>query len=118
MNTMQAPTTHGPSATYQDALLSRRRQVKELHPEAIILCRVGDRWEAFGEDIAPVCSAIGTKMMVRHGEPLTAFPSRHLADCLCGIIRAGNRVCMFELRDNLKGSVQSGVFSSYVSANA
>ena len=69
--------------------------LKAKHPDALILFRSNDFYEAYEED-AKVCSNVLGITLTKHsdGHNLAAFPYHALDTYLPRLIRAGNRICI------------------------
>lgn len=71
------------------------RQLKEKHPDALLLFRCGNLYESLEEDAAAVSKVCG--LTVRHGTDGTrsaAFPHFNLDTYLPKLIRAGHRIAI------------------------
>jgi DNA mismatch repair protein MutS len=81
-----------------------RRQYLELkraHPEAILLFRLGDFYEAFDEDarvVAEVCGIVLTSRPVSKGErvPMAGVPYHAAESYIAKLLRAGYKVAIAE----------------------
>lgn len=86
-----------PSAT---TMLQSLRDVKQRHPDAIILFRVGDFYEAIQEDAVESADILGLNLttMTRSNQPmqLVGFPHHALDTYLPRLVRAGKRVAIVE----------------------
>ena len=76
--------------------------MKGKHPDAIILFRNGDFYEALYEDAKPVADTLGITLTVNtDGEKIVGFPYHALDSYLPQLIRAGHRVAICDqLKDN------------------
>ena len=74
--------------------------IKKKHPDAILLYRVGDFYEVFGEDAIKVSSALGIILTKRNNGgsdiPLAGFPYHSLDMYLPRMVKAGFRVAICE----------------------
>ncbi|MFI3316936.1 MAG: DNA mismatch repair protein MutS [Rikenellaceae bacterium] len=91
--------------------------VKAVHPDAILLFRVGDFYETFGEDAIRASSILGITLTRRangsgsHVE-LAGFPYHSVDTYLPKLVRAGQRVAVCEQLEDpktVKGLVKRGV---------
>lgn len=74
------------------------REIKEKHPHAIILLRVGDYYETYCEDAEVCASVLGiTLNTMSRNYRLAGFPSPALNGYLPKLIRAGYRVAICDL---------------------
>lgn len=80
-------------------LLDQYNKIKEKHPDAILMFRVGDFYELFGKDaieFANVTGMVLTKRAEYGITPLTGFPHYGLDVYLPKMVRAGFRVAICE----------------------
>lgn len=79
-------------------LLEQYNKIKEKHPDAILMIRVGDFYELFGKDAIEFANVTGTVLTKRPEEygitPLTGFPHYGLDVYLPKMVRAGYRVAI------------------------
>ncbi|PSR11036.1 MAG: DNA mismatch repair protein MutS [Bacteroidetes bacterium] len=75
-------------------------QVKAKHPTALLLFRVGDFYETFGEDAVVAAQVLGIVLTARNNGgtdvELAGFPYHSLDTYLPRLIRAGHRVAICE----------------------
>ncbi|MFN0215371.1 MAG: DNA mismatch repair protein MutS [Saprospiraceae bacterium] len=90
-NTSGAPTT---------PLMQQYVQVKTKYPDAVLLFRVGDFYETFGEDAVKASRALGITLTSRNNGgsdiELAGFPYHSLDLYLPRLVRAGYRVAICE----------------------
>lgn len=88
-------------------------ELKSKHPDAILIFRCGDFYEAMNEDAKPVADTLGITLTVRKdGMKIAGFPYHALDTYLPKLIRAGHRVAICdELKDN-KHSISEIVSSN------
>jgi len=98
-------------------LMKQYNAIKAKHPGALLLFRVGDFYETFGED-AVVASKILDIVLTKRANgaashiELAGFPHHSLDNYLPKLVRAGNRVAICDqLEDpkSVKGIVKRGV---------
>lgn len=89
---------------------------KARHPDAILLFRVGDFYETFGEDAVEAASILDIVLTQRNNggdqTPLAGFPHHALPTYLPRLVRAGKRVAICEQLEDpklTKGIVKRGV---------
>lgn len=73
-------------------LFEQHARLKSQYPGVILLLRVGDFYEAFGDDadtLARVCNLAKT---TRAGRRMAGFPHMHLNRFLTALVKAGFRV--------------------------
>lgn len=87
----------GPAAT---PLMTQYYAVKAKYPDALLLFRVGDFYETFGEDAEKAARALGITLTSRNNGgsdiPLAGFPYHSLDLYLPRLVRAGYRVAICE----------------------
>ncbi|HSF53593.1 MAG TPA: DNA mismatch repair protein MutS [Algoriphagus sp.] len=98
-------------------LMKQYNAIKAKHPGALLLFRVGDFYETFGED-AVVASRVLDIVLTKRANgaashiELAGFPHHSLDNYLPKLVRAGNRVAICDqLEDpkSVKGIVKRGV---------
>ncbi|NNC95716.1 MAG: DNA mismatch repair protein MutS [Chitinophagales bacterium] len=82
-------------------------KIKSEHPDAILLFRVGDFYETFGEDAVTASSVLGIVLTKRSNgsaseTELAGFPHHSLNTYLPKLIKAGFRVAICEQLENPK----------------
>jgi DNA mismatch repair protein MutS len=82
-------------------------QIKAKYPDAILLFRVGDFYETFGEDAVKASSCLGITLTKRGngaaGEiPLAGIPYHSLDNYLSKLVKAGYRVAICEQLEDPK----------------
>jgi DNA mismatch repair protein MutS len=98
-------------------LMKQYFQVKEKHPGALILFRVGDFYETFGEDAIKASGILGIVLTKRGAGSsseieLAGFPYHSLDNYLPKLVRAGHRVAVCDQLEDpkmVKGIVKRGV---------
>jgi DNA mismatch repair protein MutS len=98
-------------------LMKQYYSVKEKYPGAVILFRVGDFYETFGEDAIKASGILGITLTKRGAGSaseieLAGFPHHSLDNYLPKLVRAGQRVAICDqLEDprSVKGIVKRGV---------
>lgn len=88
-------------------LMRQYRQIKSRHPDTILLFRLGDFFETFGDDAVATAAACGITLTKRNngsaGEiPLAGFPHHQLDTYLPKLVRAGHRVAVCEQLEDPK----------------
>lgn len=81
-------------------MLKSQRDVKQRHPDAIILFRVGDFYEAIQEDAVESADILSLTLVTqtRGDQPiqLVGFPHHALDTYLPRLVRAGKRIAIVE----------------------
>jgi len=88
-------------------LMKQYYGIKEKHPDAILLFRVGDFYETFGEDAIKTAEIVGITLTRRANGAasyveLAGFPHHALDTYLPKLVRAGQRVAICEQLENPK----------------
>jgi DNA mismatch repair protein MutS len=104
-------------AGQETPLMKQYNAIKAKHPGALLLFRVGDFYETFGED-AVIASKVLDIVLTKRANgaaahiELAGFPHHSLDNYLPKLVRAGNRVAVCDqLEDpkSVKGIVKRGV---------
>lgn len=105
------------AAVKETPLMKQYNAIKAKHPGAILLFRVGDFYETFGEDAIKASKILDIVLTKRangsasHIE-LAGFPHHSLEAYLPKLVRAGNRVAICDQLEDpreVKGIVKRGV---------
>ena len=84
----------------QTPLMAQYYKLKAKHPDAILLYRVGDFYETFGDDAKVTAEVLGIVLTSRNNGgsdmPLAGFPFHSLDVYLPKLVRAGYRVAICE----------------------
>lgn len=102
-----------PKKEEKTSIQKQFEELKSKHPDAILIFRCGDFYEAMNEDAKPVADTLGITLTVRKdGMKIAGFPYHALDTYLPKLIRAGHRVAICdELEDN-KHSISEIVSSN------
>ncbi len=98
-------------------LMKQYYNIKAIHPDAILLFRVGDFYETFGEDAIKASAILGITLTRRANGAasyveLAGFPHHSVDNYLPKLVRAGERVAVCEQLEDpktVKGLVKRGV---------
>ncbi|CCX47272.1 helicase family protein [Bacteroides sp. CAG:927] len=95
-----------PSLT-NTSLMQQYQEMKKKHPDAILLFRIGDFYEIFGEDAVKASEILGITLTRRaNGSDkyieLAGFPHHALDTYLSKLVRAGQRVAICEQLEDPK----------------
>ncbi len=98
-------------------LMQQHRAIKQKYPDAILLFRVGDFYETFGQDAILAAQILGITLTRRNNGVATAselagFPYHALDTYLHKLVRAGYRVAICDQLEDpkqAKGIVKRGV---------
>lgn len=69
-------------------------ELKAKHPDAILLFRCGDSYEAYNEDADDTSDILGLQVNRVPGVRWTAFPHHQLDTNLPRLVRAGRRIAI------------------------
>ena len=83
-------------------LMKQYYEVKRKHPDAILLFRVGDFYETFGDDAVVASKILGITLTQRAGAPLAGVPYHAIDTYLPRLVRAGQRVAICEQLEDPK----------------
>jgi DNA mismatch repair protein MutS len=107
----------GKSADKETPLMKQYNSIKAKYPDAILLFRVGDFYETFGDDAIKTSKVLGIVLTRRangsasHIE-LAGFPHHSLDSYLPKLVRAGYRVAICDQLEDpkmVKGIVKRGI---------
>src|SRR5689334_18762168 len=105
------------STTADTPLMQQHRAIKQKYPDAILLFRVGDFYETFGQDAVIASRVLGITLTRRNnggaaGDDLAGFPHHALDTYLHKLVKAGYRVAICDQLEDpkvAKGIVKRGV---------
>ena len=114
---MKTATAAKPQSKKHETPLNRQyNQIKAKYPGALLLFRVGDFYETFGEDAVRASKILGITLTNRNNggsnEELAGFPHHSLDTHLPKLVRAGERVAICDQLEDpalAKGIVRRGV---------
>ncbi len=98
-------------------MMQQHRAIKQKYPDAILLFRVGDFYETFGQDAVVASQVLGITLTKRNNgaassAELAGFPHHSLDTYLHKLVRAGHRVAICDQLEDpkqAKGVVKRGV---------
>ncbi|KAF0240082.1 MAG: DNA mismatch repair protein, partial [Chitinophagaceae bacterium] len=98
-------------------LMQQHRAIKQKYPDAVLLFRVGDFYETFGEDAIIASKVLGITLTKRNNgaaasSELAGFPHHSLDTYLHKLVKAGYRVAICDQLEDpktVKGIVKRGV---------
>lgn len=104
-------------ATTETPLMQQHNAIKARYPDAILLFRVGDFYETFGQDAVKASSVLGITLTKRNNgdensSQLAGFPHHALDTYLHKLVKAGYRVAICDQLEDpkqAKGIVKRGV---------
>lgn len=110
-------TDHPQDTSNETPLMRQYNQVKAKYPGALILFRVGDFYETFGEDAIKVSKILNIALTKRSNGAaaeveLAGFPHHALDVYMPRLVKAGNRVAVCDQLEDpklAKGIVKRGV---------
>src|SRR5215204_3894956 len=103
--------------TAETPLMQQHKAIKAKYPDAILLFRVGDFYETFGQDAIIAAQVLGITLTKRNnGAPssseLAGFPHHAMDTYLHKLVKAGYRVAICDQLEDpktVKGIVKRGV---------
>lgn len=103
--------------TAETPLMQQHNAIKQRYPDAILLFRVGDFYETFGEDAVRAAAVLGITLTKRNNgnaasSELAGFPHHSLDTYLHKLVKAGYRVAICDQLEDpklAKGIVKRGV---------
>ena len=105
------------STTSETPLMQQHKAIKQKYPDAILLFRVGDFYETFGQDAVIASQVLGITLTKRNNNAaassdLAGFPHHALDTYLHKLVKAGYRVAICDQLEDpklAKGIVKRGV---------
>src|SRR5437762_9005972 len=105
------------SAASDTPLMLQHRAIKQKYPDAVLLFRVGDFYETFGQDAVIASQILGITLTKRNNgvaasSDLAGFPHHALDTYLHKLVKAGYRVAICDQLEDprmAKGIVKRGV---------
>ena len=112
-----SPKSMSKSTTADTPMMQQHRAIKQKYPDAILLFRVGDFYETFGQDAIVTSRVLGITLTKRNNgaassSELAGFPHHALDTYLHKLVRAGYRVAVCDQLEDpkmAKGVVKRGV---------
>jgi DNA mismatch repair protein MutS len=103
--------------TAETPLMQQHKAIKDRYPDAILLFRVGDFYETFGQDAIIASQVLGITLTKRNNggaadNELAGFPHHSLDTYLHKLVKAGYRVAICDQLEDpkeAKGIVKRGV---------
>jgi len=94
-------------AKKETPLMKQYHQIKSRYPDALLLFRVGDFYETFGEDAVKASKVLGIVLTKRHNGAanaieLAGFPHHSVNTYLPKLVRAGYRVAICDQLEDPK----------------
>ncbi|MBS1609394.1 MAG: DNA mismatch repair protein MutS [Bacteroidetes bacterium] len=105
------------TAVSETPLMQQHRAIKQKYPDAVLLFRVGDFYETFGQDAVIASQVLGITLTKRNNgaaasSDLAGFPHHALDTYLHKLVKAGYRVAICDQLEDpktVKGIVKRGV---------
>ena len=99
-------TTKTKKQKRETPLMGQYNRIKAKHPDALLLFRIGDFYETFGEDAIKTSKILGIVLTARNNSgskiELAGFPHHSLDTYLPKLVRAGQRVAICEQLEDPK----------------
>jgi DNA mismatch repair protein MutS len=97
----------GENGSSETPLMQQYNQIKARHPQALLLFRVGDFYETFGEDAIKTSRILGITLTKRKNGAaatieLAGFPHHSIDTYLPKLVRAGQRVAICDQLEDPK----------------
>lgn len=93
--------------------LEEHATMKAKHPDALLLFRVGNFYEAYRDDASTCSEILGITLIRRHSDGesyfTAGFPSHALDTFLPKLVRAGKRVAICDQIEEPKPTVKRGI---------
>ena len=80
-----------------ETLKKQFEEMKAKHPDSVLLFRVGDFYESYGEDAEVVAKELGITLTKKGDTTMAGFPAHSLDQYLPKLVRAGKRVAMCDM---------------------
>ncbi len=101
----------------ESPMMQQHKAIKQKYPDAILLFRVGDFYETFGQDAITTSNVLGITLTKRNSGDVTSmelagFPHHALDTYLHKLVKAGHRVAICDQLEDpkqAKGVVKRGV---------
>ena len=87
-------------------MMRQYNTIKQQHPDAILLFRVGDFYETFAEDAVKTSEVLGIILTQRGGVELAGFPHHSIDSYLPKLVRAGLRVAICDQLEDPKSTTK------------
>ncbi|MCG2615607.1 DNA mismatch repair protein MutS [Terrimonas sp. NA20] len=105
------------SKTEETPMMQQHRAIKQKYPDAVLLFRVGDFYETFGQDAVIASQVLGITLTKRNNGAassleLAGFPHHSIDTYLHKLVKAGYRVAVCDQLEDpktAKGVVKRGV---------
>ncbi len=75
------------------------KEIKEKHPDSLLLFRVGDFYESYDVDASVLAAVLGITLTKKEDYNLAGFPSHALDTYLPKLIKAGKKVAIMDRKD-------------------
>ena len=98
-------------------LMEQYNQTCEDFPQAIVLMRVGDFFEAYGETAAHLAEALGLTLTRRDGIPMCGIPHHMAEKRVAQLVASGRQVILIEQSEDPRGKPPGGVARHRVQFN-
>jgi len=103
---VEQPEVQEPVAEVKELspIMKQFHDLKEQHPDAVILFRVGDFYETYGEDAETASQILGIVLTTRNtdGMKMAGFPHHALDTYLPKLVRAGKRIAICDQLEDPK----------------
>lgn len=86
----------------ENKYIKQYNELKEKHPDAMLLFRAGDFYECYNDDATVAAAVLGITLTRRDNINLAGFPHHALDTYLPKLIRAGKRIAICDQLDTPK----------------
>jgi DNA mismatch repair protein MutS len=90
-------------------LMEQYDQTCTEFPQAIVLMRVGDFFEAYGETAKQLAETLGLTLTQRDGMPMTGFPHHMAEKRVAQLVASGKQVILMEQSEDPRGKSPADV---------
>ncbi len=84
-------------------LMEQYDQTRDDFPQAIVLMRVGDFFEAYGETAAQLAETLGLTLTQREGGPMCGIPHHMAEKRVAQLVANGRQVVLMEQSEDPRG---------------
>lgn len=103
---VEQPEVQEPVAEVKELspIMKQFHDLKEQHPDAVLLFRVGDFYETYGEDAETASQILGIVLTTRNtdGTKMAGFPHHALDTYLPKLVKAGKRIAICDQLEDPK----------------
>jgi DNA mismatch repair protein MutS len=90
-------------------LMEQYDQTCSEFPQAIVLMRVGDFFEAYGETAEKLAEALGLTLTERDGIPMSGIPHHMAEKRVAQLVASGRQVILMEQSEDPRGKAPGDI---------